>query len=67
MQGLRHPYSGALYEPLGDRLVQITQKDGKVGVYTAEGRYVSGDKLNADPQLTGWVAADRGIHRMAEK
>ncbi|MCZ4588777.1 hypothetical protein R1X32_01470 (plasmid) [Rhodococcus opacus] len=67
MHGLRHPYSGALYEPLGERRVQVTQRDGKVAVFAADGRWVSGDKIGADPQLTGWVAADRGIHRMAEK
>jgi hypothetical protein len=47
-EGLRHPFTGALYEPDGD-LVRVTAKDGRVGRFRADGRWVGGELRDADP------------------
>lgn len=65
MHGIEHPYSHALYEPDGPSRVRITARDGRSGVYDPVGRWIAGEKLDADPQLCGWIAAPRAVHRMA--
>jgi hypothetical protein len=55
MRKRRHALSGALYEVGPDGNVHVEQ-DGKHGVFTAYGRYVSGDLYTADPQLCLWLA-----------
>ncbi len=55
MRVRRHPLSGAIYEVRDDGLVEVIQ-DGKVGVFTPEAVYVSGDVHHADPHLCGWLA-----------
>jgi hypothetical protein len=64
MHGIRHPFSQALYEPEEGGRVRITQPDGRTGFFSKEGKYLEGDKLDADPQLCGWVCSPRGVHRM---
>ncbi|MCR5980574.1 hypothetical protein GDN83_23095 [Gordonia jinghuaiqii] len=64
MHGLRHPFSGALYEPEENELVRVTTRAGQIGIYSKDGRRVSGDKIDVDPQMTGWIASKRGVHRM---
>lgn len=53
-----HPLSRALYDVRDDGLVEVTQ-DGIVGVFDAEGRWVSGELHHVDPQLCGWLAGPR--------
>ena len=58
MNGVRHPFSGALYERARDGSVTVTL-DGRSGRFTSEGRWISGPLREADPQLCGWVAGRR--------
>lgn len=64
MQGLQHPYSRALYEPDGGGRARVTQRDGRVGVYTPEGRWIEGEKFDVDPHLCGWICGPRSVHRV---
>ena len=57
-EGLRHPFTGALYEPDGD-LVRVTAKDGRVGRFRTDGRWVGGELRDADPQLCVWIGGPR--------
>lgn len=57
MNGIRHPFTRALYEP-EDGMVRVTL-GGRSGLFTADGRWVSGELREADPQLCGWTAGPR--------
>ena len=57
-EGLRHPFTGALYEPDGD-LVRVTAEDGRVGHFRTDGRWVGGELRAADPQLCVWIGGPR--------
>ena len=61
MNGIRHPFTFALYEP-EDGMVRVTH-EGRSGLFTAEGRWISGDLREADPQLCGWTAGPRVVSR----
>ncbi len=64
MNGLIHPFSRALYEQDGNGNVRVT-KGERAGLFTAKGRWISGDIKEADPQLCGWVAGPIiGNHRV---
>jgi len=54
MRPLRHPLSGAVYELDVDGNVEVT-KDGRRGVFDAEGRWLSGEIRGVDPELCRWV------------
>jgi hypothetical protein len=56
-----HPFSKALYEQDGNGNVRVSLT-GKVGLFTADGRYVEGDIYEADPQLCGWVGGPKVAH-----
>lgn len=62
MNGITHPFSGALYEQDGTGLVRVVERDGRVGVFTPDARWVSGAKLDIDPHLCGWVGGPRVVH-----
>ena len=64
MNGIRHPFTGALYERTADATVEVTL-DGTTGTFTAQGRWLSGDLREADAQLCGWVAGRRMTSRRA--
>jgi hypothetical protein len=57
VNGIHHPFTGALYERDDDR-VRVT-RDGATGLFTSDGRWISGDLREADPQLCGWVGGRR--------
>jgi hypothetical protein len=59
MNGIRHPFTHALYELDGDGTVRVTLDDGSIGSFTSEGRWISGELREADPQLCGWVGGPR--------
>ncbi len=66
MWGLRHPFTGALYEQDDvEGFVRITQRDGRSGLYRLDGSYVEGERFDTDPQLCGWVGGPRASHRLA--
>ncbi|HKM99552.1 MAG TPA: hypothetical protein VJX23_03480 [Candidatus Binataceae bacterium] len=54
MRSIRHPLSGALYDRQADGTVRV-EKDGKAGVFRADGTYVSGDIYFADPHMCVWI------------
>ena len=58
MNGIRHPFTRALYELDGDGAIRVTL-DGGSGRFTSEGRWISGELREADPQLCGWVGGPR--------
>lgn len=63
VNGIRHPYSGDLYEVDGDR-VKVTTVSDEIGFFASDGRWLSGAKLDADMHLCGWLMAPRNAHRL---
>ena len=64
MKGLVHPFTKALYEQDGDGNIRVTDR-GRVGIFTNDGRWVSGELRECDPQLCGWVAGPQiASHRV---
>jgi len=67
--GLKHPFSGALYERHSDEghtRIKVTDGDA-VGIFTDQGEWLSGELRECDPQLCGWVAGPQfANHRMSE-
>jgi hypothetical protein len=66
VNGIVHPYSKDLYErdDTDDR-VRITRKDGAVGFFARNGRWLAGEKFDADIHLCAWIMAPRNAHRLA--
>ena len=65
MFGLRHPFTGALYERDGEGNVLVSDGD-RSGRFTDAGQWISGELQECDPQLCGWVAGPQvGNHRMS--
>ena len=58
MNGIRHPFTHALYELDGDGMIRVTL-GGSSRRFTGEGRWLSGELREADPQLCGWVGGPR--------
>ena len=54
MRGMRHPLTFAVYE-LCDTGVQVTTKKGRVGVYTSDGVWISGEKFPVDKHMCEWI------------
>lgn len=52
---IQHPMSRAIYELDEDHNVRVTARDGRVGVFDPEGRYLHGEVRAADPELARWV------------
>lgn len=64
--GIKHPFSGALYERHGDGQIKVTDNE-RSGVFTDQGQWVEGELRECDPQLCGWVAGPQvANHRMSE-
>jgi hypothetical protein len=55
MRSIRHPLSGALYDLEGNGAIRVKGRDGKMGLFRADGAYISGDLYFADPHLCGWI------------
>lgn len=55
MRQLWHPLSGAIYEEAGDDRVKVTDRAGVTGVFTGDGRWVSGDLRTADAEVCRWI------------
>lgn len=56
MRQRRHALSGALYDVLDDGTVSVTSRHGVTGIFTADGRWISGELTHADPHLCIWLA-----------
>ena len=52
---MKHPRSGATYTLRSDGKVDV-ENNGVTGVFTRDGRYVSGDIRQADPHFILWIA-----------
>ncbi|PWI10416.1 hypothetical protein DIZ27_12505 [Streptomyces sp. NWU339] len=66
MHGVRHPYTKDLYELDDQGRVRVTSTDGDhLGYFSSDGRWLAGDKFDADPHLCGWVSAPRKQHRIS--
>jgi hypothetical protein len=65
MRQRKHALSGALYDVRDDGNLTVTARDGKVGVFTPDGRRISGDVYHADPHLCGWLAGPQLPPRLA--
>jgi len=55
MLGVRHPFTGALYEQDGDGHIKVTRKDGTWGVFQRDGRWIRGEVEECDAQMCNWV------------
>jgi hypothetical protein len=65
MRGIEHPFTRALYEQDGEGNIRVTDGD-RQGVFAADGRWLSGELRECDPQLCGWVAGPQiGNHRLS--
>ena len=56
MRSMKHPMTGVVYELDGHGNVRLTDGD-RTGIFDRHGRWLSGDKIIADPQLCLWVGA----------
>jgi phenylpropionate dioxygenase-like ring-hydroxylating dioxygenase large terminal subunit len=51
-----HPFSGALYQAIGDGLVRVDDKaKGKWGLFRHDGTWIAGDLTHADLHMLGYV------------
>lgn len=55
MRSIRHPLSGALYDLEPSGAIRVTGRDGKSGLFRADGTYLNGDVYFADPHLCLWI------------
>jgi hypothetical protein len=61
----RHPFTHALYVRQPDGNVLVT--DGaKQGLFRPDGRWISGDLREADPQLCVWVSARVAVASLSD-
>jgi hypothetical protein len=65
VRGIKHPFSGALYEPQDGGTVLVTL-DGSCGMFTGDGRWLEGELREADPHLCGWVGGPKVRHHRLE-
>ena len=54
MNGIVHPFTGALHEQDGEGNILVTLGD-KSGTFGTDGHWISGELRECDPQLCGWV------------
>ncbi len=67
MNGLRHPFTGALYEQDGNGNILVTHGE-RQGLFGADGHWISGELRQADPQLCNWVAGPMfSNHRLSAR
>ena len=51
----KHPFTGALYVLQADGNVEVTD-GGQRSLFSPEGRWLSGELRECDPQLCVWIA-----------
>jgi hypothetical protein len=61
VNGIIHPFTRALYEQDGHGNILVTRSD-KQGLFGVDGHYISGELLDCDPQLCGWVGGPMAVH-----
>jgi hypothetical protein len=63
--GLRHPFTGALYEKDPDGHIKVTGADGNWGLFQVNGQWIRGALRQCDPQMCNWVGGPQfGNHRL---
>ena len=55
----RYPLKKQLFEEVGDGTVRVTCDDGRIGLFKADGTYISGDLTQASRQMLVWLTAPR--------
>lgn len=65
MRQRKHALSGALYDVLEDGTVSVTSRHGANGIFTPDGRWISGELTYADPHLCMWLAGPQLPPRLA--
>jgi phenylpropionate dioxygenase-like ring-hydroxylating dioxygenase large terminal subunit len=51
-----HPYSGAVYEEVGDGTIRVEDKErGKYGLFNLDGSWIEGTLTSADPHMLQYV------------
>ncbi|MBB32980.1 MAG: hypothetical protein CL455_04965 [Acidimicrobiaceae bacterium] len=65
--GIRHGFSRALYQRAAENKIKVTTKEGVIGFFDGEGRWIEGELYEADPELCIWLAAKRidASHRLS--
>ena len=53
---IRHPLTRLLYERQDDGTVRVSDDTGCAGIFDKEGRWIGGERKNADPLMCVWVA-----------
>jgi phenylpropionate dioxygenase-like ring-hydroxylating dioxygenase large terminal subunit len=51
----KHPLSGFLYERGGDDLVMVTDRNGDISRFHADGTWIDGPLTHVDPNMCNWV------------
>ena len=65
MRGIIHPFTRALYEQDGAGHIRVTLDD-QVGIFGTDGRWISGQLKQCDPQLCGWIGGPQvANHRLS--
>jgi hypothetical protein len=54
VNGIVHPFTGALHEQDGNGNIKVTLGD-RSGIFGTDGHWISGDLRECDPQLCNWV------------
>jgi hypothetical protein len=62
VESLRHPFSKSQYDRDEDGNIRVTTPDGRIGVFTDNGVWVGGEKVDVDPQLCVWIRRPRSRH-----
>lgn len=65
MRTIKHPLSGALYDLTAEGQIEVT-KDGRRGLFTAQGVWLEGELKQADPHLCLWVAGKQLANRFQQ-
>lgn len=53
----RYPFKKEFYEEVGDGTVKVTRDDGRSGIFTLDGRCISGDLTQANIGMLVWTGS----------
>ena len=53
---MQHPLTRLQYERQDDGCVRVSDKNGREGIFDKEGRWIKGDRKQADPAMCMWIA-----------
>lgn len=65
MRSIKHALSGATYDLRADGNIEVS-KDGRSGVFTSTGTFISGEVRHADPHMCLWIAGPALPNRFAQ-